>query len=68
MNKPLNQASIVEELHHYIGGAEVTGRSGHHGDVYNPALGSVKARVPFATEAEVAAAVDAAGDFALGVG
>src|SRR5258708_4419170 len=60
MNKPLSQASVLEELHHYIGGAEVAGRSGRFGDVYNPALGSVKARVPFASEAEVSAAVEAA--------
>ncbi|HEX7953790.1 MAG TPA: aldehyde dehydrogenase family protein, partial [Burkholderiales bacterium] len=60
MNKPLNQASVLEEIHHYIGGAEVAGKSGRHGDVYNPALGSVKARVPFASEQEVSAAVEAA--------
>ncbi len=60
MNKPLNQAAVLEEIHHYIDGKEVAGRSGHFGDVFNPALGSVKARVPFATEAEVSAAVEAA--------
>jgi malonate-semialdehyde dehydrogenase (acetylating)/methylmalonate-semialdehyde dehydrogenase len=60
VNKPLTQASVLEELHHYIGGTEVAGRSGRFGDVFNPALGSAKARVPFATEAEVSAAVDAA--------
>ena len=60
MNKPLNPAVVIEELRHYIGGAEVAGSSGRHGDVYNPALGSVKARVPFASETEVATAVDAA--------
>ena len=60
MNKPLNQASVLEEIHHFIGGAEVAGKSGRHGDVYNPALGRVKARVPFASEAEVSAAVEAA--------
>ena len=53
MNKPLNPAAVVEELRHFIGGTEVTGSSGRHGDVYNPALGSVKARVPFADDAEV---------------
>ena len=60
MNKPLHRAAVLEELHHYIGGKEVAGASGRHGEVYNPALGSVKARVPFASEAEVCAAVDAA--------
>ena len=58
MNKPLTQASVLEELNHYIGGSEVAGRSGRYGDVYNPALGSVKARVPFASVAEVSAAID----------
>ena len=52
MNKPLNQAAVLEELHHFIGGKEVAGRSGRSGEVFNPALGSIKARVPFANEAE----------------
>ena len=60
MNKPLNQASVLAEIHHFIGGAEVAGKSGRHGDVYNPALGSVAACVPLASEAEVSAAVEAA--------
>ncbi|HEX7811816.1 MAG TPA: aldehyde dehydrogenase family protein, partial [Burkholderiales bacterium] len=60
MNKPLNQAAVLEELHHFIAGKEVAGRSGRSGEVFNPALGIIKARVPFASEAEVAAAVDAA--------
>jgi len=60
VNKPLNQAAVLEELHHYIGGTEIAGSSGRYGDIYNQALGSVKARVPFATAAEVSAAVDAA--------
>jgi malonate-semialdehyde dehydrogenase (acetylating) / methylmalonate-semialdehyde dehydrogenase len=60
VNKPLNQAAVLEELHHYIGGQEVAGRSGRSGEVFNPALGTVKARVPFASEEEVGAAVEAA--------
>ena len=60
MNKPLNQAAVLEELHHFIGGKDVAGTSGRSAEVFNPALGSVKARVPFASEAEVSAAVDAA--------
>jgi malonate-semialdehyde dehydrogenase (acetylating)/methylmalonate-semialdehyde dehydrogenase len=60
MNKPLNPSTVVEELRHYIGGTEVAGRSNRFGDVFNPAHGSVKARVPFASEAEVSAAVEAA--------
>ncbi|HVY06866.1 MAG TPA: CoA-acylating methylmalonate-semialdehyde dehydrogenase [Burkholderiales bacterium] len=50
----------MEEIRHYIHGKDVAGTSGRFGDVFNPALGSVKARVPFATEAEVSAAVESA--------
>jgi malonate-semialdehyde dehydrogenase (acetylating)/methylmalonate-semialdehyde dehydrogenase len=39
---------MTETLQHYIDGQGVTGRSGRYGDVYNPALGEVKARVPLA--------------------
>ncbi|HEX4987126.1 MAG TPA: CoA-acylating methylmalonate-semialdehyde dehydrogenase [Burkholderiales bacterium] len=60
MNRPLNQAAVAEELRHFIGGQEVAGHSRRFGDVFNPALGAVKARVPLASEAEVAAAVEAA--------
>src|SRR5258706_1324608 len=60
MNKPLSQASVLKEIHHFIGGAEVAGQSGCFGDVFKPALGQATARVPFASEAEVSAAVEAA--------
>jgi len=60
MNKPLNQASVLKEIHHFIGGREIAGSSGRFGDVFNPALGQAAARVPFASESEVAAAVGAA--------
>ena len=49
-------------LYHYVGGAHVTGTSGRYGDIYDPATGSVTARVPLASEAETAAAIAAASD------
>ena len=51
---------MAKELHHFIGGKAVPGQSGRGGDVYNPAIGEVTARVPFASAAEVDAAVQSA--------
>ena len=51
---------MTETLQHYINGQRVAGTSGRFGDVYNPALGEVKARVPLAGKAELDAAVAAA--------
>jgi malonate-semialdehyde dehydrogenase (acetylating) / methylmalonate-semialdehyde dehydrogenase len=45
---------------HWIGGHATPGTSGRAGDVFNPSLGIVAARVALASEAEVAAAVAAA--------
>ena len=50
----------VPKLSHYIGGKTVTGASDRFGDVFNPATGEISAHVPFATAAEVDAAVAAA--------
>lgn len=50
----------MQTIPHYIGGERCEGRSGRFGDVYNPALGSVAARVPLASQDEVQAAVAAA--------
>ena len=47
-------------LHHFIDGERVPGESNRYGDVYNPALGKVSARVPFATAQEVERAVRSA--------
>jgi malonate-semialdehyde dehydrogenase (acetylating)/methylmalonate-semialdehyde dehydrogenase len=52
--------SEVETLGHYVGGKRVDGTSGRFGSVYNPALGALKARVPYATTDEVNRAVAAA--------
>jgi malonate-semialdehyde dehydrogenase (acetylating)/methylmalonate-semialdehyde dehydrogenase len=50
----------METINHFIGGREVEGTSGRHGDVYNPALGELIRRVAFADEGELDAAVSAA--------
>jgi malonate-semialdehyde dehydrogenase (acetylating) / methylmalonate-semialdehyde dehydrogenase len=50
----------METLKHYINGRLVEGTSGRSSDVYNPATGAVKAKVPLATVEEVGKAVAAA--------
>ncbi|MEL4358228.1 MULTISPECIES: CoA-acylating methylmalonate-semialdehyde dehydrogenase [unclassified Luteococcus] len=52
--------TTIREVHHYINGAVVQGKSGRFGDVYNPSEGVVQAKVALATAAEVTEAVDAA--------
>ena len=61
MNKPLEQPALqIRAIPHWIDGKEVAGASGRHGDVFNPSLGRVSARVPYAGSDEVAAAVASA--------
>ncbi len=48
------------ELYHFINGARVAGTSGRFGDIFDPATGTVCARVPLADATEVAAAVTSA--------
>jgi len=43
----------VRELSHFIGGKPVRGESGRFGDVFNPTMGALAARVPLASKAEV---------------
>jgi malonate-semialdehyde dehydrogenase (acetylating)/methylmalonate-semialdehyde dehydrogenase len=50
----------MREIGHFIGGKMLAGASGHFGDVYNPALGEVAARVALASAEEVNQAVEAA--------
>ena len=50
----------VSRYSHWIGGRAVAGTSGRAGDVFNPSLGVVAARVALASEPEVDAAVRAA--------
>ena len=51
---------MTDTLQHYVNGQRVDGASGRFSNVFNPALGSVSARVPLASTAEVSAAVAAA--------
>jgi len=61
MNKVVERPGAqVKEIHHYINGREVAGTSNRFGDVYNPALGEVARRVPFASADDVSQAVAAA--------
>jgi malonate-semialdehyde dehydrogenase (acetylating)/methylmalonate-semialdehyde dehydrogenase len=48
------------ELSHFIAGARVAGRSGRFGNVFDPAIGDVRAHVPLASAEDVAIAVAAA--------
>jgi len=48
---------MARELSHFIGGKTVAGISGRFDDVFDPNTGSVQARVPLATRAEVEAAI-----------
>ncbi|MGW0248946.1 CoA-acylating methylmalonate-semialdehyde dehydrogenase [Nocardia goodfellowii] len=48
---------MVRELTHFIGGQHVPGTSGNFGDVFDPNIGQVQARVPLASKAEVEAAI-----------
>ena len=51
---------MIEVRQHFINGQRVDGTSGRFSDIYNPALGTVSARVPLADADEVARAVAAA--------
>ncbi|MGN6431157.1 MAG: CoA-acylating methylmalonate-semialdehyde dehydrogenase [Gaiellaceae bacterium] len=53
-------AQAVTPISHWIDGAQVHGRSGRNGPVYNPALGVQTGEVAFASPEEVDAAVQAA--------
>ena len=53
-------------LHHYVNGARVNGKGGRFGDVFNPATGELAAKVPFASKAEMSAAIEMAQAAQLG--
>jgi len=57
---PTAAPAAVNDLHHWIAGAPVTGQSGRFSDVFHPATGRVQARVPLASATEVESAVAAA--------
>jgi malonate-semialdehyde dehydrogenase (acetylating)/methylmalonate-semialdehyde dehydrogenase len=50
----------MKELTHFIAGKHAADASGRFGDVFNPATGEVRAKVPFAARDDVQKAVDAA--------
>ncbi|MDX1780643.1 MAG: CoA-acylating methylmalonate-semialdehyde dehydrogenase, partial [Thalassovita sp.] len=50
----------MQEIHHYIDGAEAKGTSGRFADVYNPATGEIQAKVALATKAEMDEAIEKA--------
>jgi malonate-semialdehyde dehydrogenase (acetylating)/methylmalonate-semialdehyde dehydrogenase len=50
----------MKDVGHWIDGKAVTGTSGRHGDIFNPAVGERSGRVAFAGAGEVDAAVQAA--------
>ena len=51
-------ANSPDILTHFIDGKRVAGESNRFGDVYNPATGEIASQVPFASPAEVRAAVE----------
>jgi malonate-semialdehyde dehydrogenase (acetylating)/methylmalonate-semialdehyde dehydrogenase len=57
---PALRQADVPTLAHWIGGKRTPGVSGRFGDVFTPATGALGSRVPFATSAEVARAVESA--------
>ncbi len=50
------------ELHHFIGGERIKGSGPRFGEVYDPALGRVQARVPLAGPEDLRRAIGAARD------
>ena len=50
----------VRELAHYIGGKAIKGTSSRFSDIFDPAIGEITAKVPFADRGEVDKAVAAA--------
>jgi malonate-semialdehyde dehydrogenase (acetylating) / methylmalonate-semialdehyde dehydrogenase len=55
-------ASGLERVNHWINGRRVSGNSGRHGPVYNPATGQLAREVDFASVEEIDAAVHAAAE------
>ncbi|MEQ8665908.1 MAG: CoA-acylating methylmalonate-semialdehyde dehydrogenase [Rhodospirillales bacterium] len=53
---------MTQDLHHFISGRHVAGKSGRFGDVFNPATGEKESRVPLAGADEVRRAVESARD------
>ena len=51
---------MSKTLYHYINGRRVAGESNRYGDVYEPATGTLAARVPLASAPETSAAIEVA--------
>jgi malonate-semialdehyde dehydrogenase (acetylating)/methylmalonate-semialdehyde dehydrogenase len=49
--------NTVSALHHYVGGRKIAGASGRFGNVYDPTTGTVAARAPYASRADVESAI-----------
>lgn len=49
---------MTRTIPHFVGGSLLTPKDGRFGDVYDPSEGSVQARVPLASEAEVRRVID----------
>jgi len=57
---------IMRDIAHFVNGQALIGASGRYGDVFNPNTGEVQARVQFASDAEIDAAVQAAAKAQIG--
>jgi malonate-semialdehyde dehydrogenase (acetylating) / methylmalonate-semialdehyde dehydrogenase len=57
---PIPTARIVKTLGHYVEGKSIASQSGQWGSVFDPAIGSITARVPLADATETRAAIHAA--------
>ena len=56
----------MRDIAHFVNGQALAGTSGRYGDVFNPNTGEVQARVQFATDAELDAAVQVAAKAQVG--
>ena len=56
----------MRDIAHFVNGQAFNGASGRFGDVFNPNTGEVQARVQFATDGEIDAAVQAAAKAQIG--
>ncbi|MCA0357325.1 MAG: CoA-acylating methylmalonate-semialdehyde dehydrogenase [Proteobacteria bacterium] len=56
----------MRDIAHFVNGQTLVGTSGRFGDVFNPNTGEVQARVQFATDAELDAAVQIAAKAQIG--
>ena len=56
----------MRDIHHFVNGQTLIGKSGRFSDVFNPNTGEVQARVQFATDAEMDLAVQSAAAAQIG--